>query len=109
VSDDAFSRVRGGEGRGGVGLMVGGVRRMCGGWNGCCAGVRRAAGIEEGDFGVDVGVGVGWRGVVLWPRREAGSETRRDASLTRRSKKKKWSKGKVKDKANNAVVLDKPT
>jgi len=24
------------------------------------------------------------------------------------SKKKKWSKGKVKDKANNAVVLDKP-
>jgi small subunit ribosomal protein S25e len=23
--------------------------------------------------------------------------------------KKKWSKGKVKDKANNAVVLDKPT
>jgi ribosomal protein S25 len=25
------------------------------------------------------------------------------------SKKKKWSKGKVKDRANNAVVLDKPT
>ncbi|KEI36745.1 uncharacterized protein L969DRAFT_54591, partial [Mixia osmundae IAM 14324] len=25
------------------------------------------------------------------------------------AKKKKWSKGKVKDKANNAVVLDKPT
>jgi len=24
-------------------------------------------------------------------------------------KKKKWSKGKVKDKANNAVVVDKPT
>jgi hypothetical protein len=24
------------------------------------------------------------------------------------SKKKKWSKGKVKDKANNAVILDKP-
>jgi small subunit ribosomal protein S25e len=24
------------------------------------------------------------------------------------SKKKKWSKGKVKDKSNNAVVLDKP-
>ncbi|ORY34894.1 ribosomal protein S25 [Naematelia encephala] len=24
-------------------------------------------------------------------------------------KKKKWSKGKVKDKANNAVILDKPT
>lgn len=36
-------------------------------------------------------------------------ENRREASLTRRSKKKKWSKGKVKDKANNAVVLDKPT
>lgn len=33
-----------------------------------------------------------------------------DTVLTRnRSKKKKWSKGKVKDKANNAVVLDKPT
>ena len=29
--------------------------------------------------------------------------------LTGRSKKKKWSKGKVKDRANNAVVLDKPT
>jgi ribosomal protein S25 len=28
-------------------------------------------------------------------------------SLTLRSKKKKWSKGKVKDKANNAVVVDK--
>jgi hypothetical protein len=26
-----------------------------------------------------------------------------------RSKKKKWSKGKVKDKANNAVALDKQT
>jgi hypothetical protein len=25
------------------------------------------------------------------------------------SKKKKWSKGKVKDKANNAVMVDKPT
>jgi small subunit ribosomal protein S25e len=25
------------------------------------------------------------------------------------AKKKKWSKGKVKDKANNAVLLDKPT
>merc|ERR1712233_47231 len=25
------------------------------------------------------------------------------------AKKKKWSKGKVKDKANNAVVCDKPT
>jgi len=25
------------------------------------------------------------------------------------AKKKKWSKGKVKDKANNAVFLDKPT
>ena len=35
-----------------------------------------------------------------------------DEMLTRDrccSKKKKWSKGKVKDKANNAVVLDKPT
>jgi small subunit ribosomal protein S25e len=29
--------------------------------------------------------------------------------LTVSSKKKKWSKGKVKDKANNAVVLDKQT
>lgn len=29
--------------------------------------------------------------------------------LTLRSKKKKWSKGKVKDKANNAVALDKQT
>ena len=28
---------------------------------------------------------------------------------TGKSKKKKWSKGKVKDKANNAVVLDKTT
>src|SRR5271169_3454679 len=26
-----------------------------------------------------------------------------------KAKKKKWSKGKVKDKANNAVLLDKPT
>ncbi|KAL7753349.1 40S ribosomal protein S25 [Sorochytrium milnesiophthora] len=26
-----------------------------------------------------------------------------------KNKKKKWSKGKVKDKANNAVVFDKPT
>jgi small subunit ribosomal protein S25e len=26
-----------------------------------------------------------------------------------KAKKKKWSKGKVKDKANNAVVFDKPT
>ncbi|KAG0258891.1 40S ribosomal protein S25 [Actinomortierella ambigua] len=26
-----------------------------------------------------------------------------------KNKKKKWSKGKVKDKANNQVVLDKPT
>lgn len=25
------------------------------------------------------------------------------------SKKKKWSKGKVKDKANNAVMVDQPT
>ncbi|TXT16041.1 hypothetical protein VHUM_00544 [Vanrija humicola] len=30
-------------------------------------------------------------------------------ALTPRSKKKKWSKGKVKDKANNAVALDKQT
>jgi small subunit ribosomal protein S25e len=29
--------------------------------------------------------------------------------LTILAKKKKWSKGKVKDKANNAVMLDKPT
>ena len=29
--------------------------------------------------------------------------------LTSAAKKKKWSKGKVKDKANNAVLLDKPT
>ncbi|KAI9633022.1 putative 40S ribosomal protein S20 [Dioszegia hungarica] len=28
---------------------------------------------------------------------------------SRAGKKKKWSKGKVKDKAQNAVVLDKPT
>jgi small subunit ribosomal protein S25e len=28
---------------------------------------------------------------------------------TMKAKKKKWSKGKVKDKANNAVLLDKPT
>ncbi|KAI0243603.1 40S ribosomal protein S25, partial [Massospora cicadina] len=26
-----------------------------------------------------------------------------------KNKKKKWSKGKVKDKANNAVIFDKPT
>jgi hypothetical protein len=31
----------------------------------------------------------------------------RDPSVS--SKKKKWSKGKVKDKANNAVMVDKPT
>ncbi|KDN53113.1 hypothetical protein K437DRAFT_116506 [Tilletiaria anomala UBC 951] len=31
------------------------------------------------------------------------------ASATKTSKKKKWSKGKVKDKAQNSVVLDKPT
>ena len=30
-------------------------------------------------------------------------------SIALRRKKKKWSKGKVKDKANNATVLDKPT
>ncbi|CEQ39587.1 SPOSA6832_01116 [Sporobolomyces salmonicolor] len=28
---------------------------------------------------------------------------------TKAAKKKKWSKGKVKDKANNAVICDKPT
>ncbi|KAH8083069.1 ribosomal protein S25 [Filobasidium floriforme] len=28
---------------------------------------------------------------------------------SRAGKKKKWSKGKVKDKANNAVMVDKPT
>jgi len=37
------------------------------------------------------------------PKKAAGSNP------TGKSKKKKWSKGKVKDKANNAVVLDKPT
>ncbi|KAH9816432.1 ribosomal protein S25 [Melampsora americana] len=31
------------------------------------------------------------------------------SSSHRAQKKKKWSKGKVKDKANNAVVVDKPT
>merc|ERR1712032_340738 len=31
------------------------------------------------------------------------------ASANKASKKKKWSKGKVKDKAQNAVYLDKPT
>ncbi|KAL9939577.1 hypothetical protein V8E36_001394, partial [Tilletia maclaganii] len=30
------------------------------------------------------------------------------ASATKSNKKKKWSKGKVKDKAQNAVVLDRP-
>ncbi|GAA5838548.1 hypothetical protein JCM5353_003134 [Sporobolomyces roseus] len=30
-------------------------------------------------------------------------------NTTKVGKKKKWSKGKVKDKANNAVVCDKPT
>ncbi|KAE8230265.1 hypothetical protein CF326_g4736 [Tilletia indica] len=30
------------------------------------------------------------------------------ASATKSNKKKKWSKGKVKDKAANAVVLDRP-
>jgi hypothetical protein len=29
--------------------------------------------------------------------------------LANDSKKKKWSKGKVKDKANNAVMVDQPT
>merc|ERR1712087_923876 len=37
------------------------------------------------------------------PKKPAGSNP------TGKSKKKKWSKGKVKDKANNAVVLDKTT
>merc|ERR1711939_145812 len=31
------------------------------------------------------------------------------AASSSKGKKKKWSKGKVKDKAQNAVVLDKPT
>jgi small subunit ribosomal protein S25e len=31
------------------------------------------------------------------------------AGAGKAAKKKKWSKGKVKDKANNAVVLDKPS
>lgn len=31
------------------------------------------------------------------------------ASASKSAKKKKWSKGKVKDKAQNNVVLDKPT
>lgn len=31
------------------------------------------------------------------------------AAASKTSKKKKWSKGKVKDKAQNMVVLDKPT
>ena len=35
--------------------------------------------------------------------------SRSRAKLIVRSKKKKWSKGKVKDRANNAAVLDKPT
>ncbi|GAA6060999.1 hypothetical protein JCM10212_000685 [Sporobolomyces blumeae] len=30
-------------------------------------------------------------------------------NTTKAAKKKKWSKGKVKDKANNAVICDKPT
>lgn len=53
----------------------------------------------------------GWRGVAgsVDGVTRGASEIRMDAPLTRRSKKKKWSKGKVKDKANNAVVLDKPT
>ena len=31
------------------------------------------------------------------------------ASSSGKGKKKKWSKGKVKDKAQNLIVLDKPT
>ncbi|PWN46403.1 ribosomal protein S25 [Ceraceosorus guamensis] len=31
------------------------------------------------------------------------------AAATKTAKKKKWSKGKVKDKAQNMVVLDRPT
>ncbi|KAJ1981760.1 40S ribosomal protein S25 [Dimargaris xerosporica] len=33
----------------------------------------------------------------------------KDAKAGGKNKKKKWSKGKVKDKADNAVIFDKPT
>src|SRR5579862_4572534 len=40
---------------------------------------------------------------------KAGNSSKMTRILTITAKKKKWSKGKVKDKANNAVLLDKPT
>lgn len=45
----------------------------------------------------------GWKGNRLGDRSYGRAFTDKP-----RSKKKKWSKGKVKDKANNAVILDKP-
>ncbi|KAG9306630.1 hypothetical protein G9A89_004177 [Geosiphon pyriformis] len=39
-------------------------------------------------------------------KKEAAAKS---SSTGGKNKKKKWSKGKVKDKANNAVILDKPT
>ncbi|GAA5833201.1 hypothetical protein JCM9279_001452 [Rhodotorula babjevae] len=45
-------------------------------------------------------------------RRSGGSEAKAAAAPANKSSakgKKKWSKGKVKDKAQNAVICDKPT
>ncbi|KAJ3396922.1 hypothetical protein HDU92_001495 [Lobulomyces angularis] len=41
--------------------------------------------------------------------REAKAQQAKTAKPSGKNKKKKWSKGKVKDKANNAVVFDKAT
>ena len=47
------------------------------------------------------------------PRAPAPTKTKAQkaaaASSSGKGKKKKWSKGKVKDKAQNLIVLDKPT
>ncbi|KAJ1558869.1 hypothetical protein HK096_011601 [Nowakowskiella sp. JEL0078] len=43
------------------------------------------------------------------PPKAAAKPAKPTSSGGGKNKKKKWSKGKVKDKANNAVVFDKPT
>merc|ERR1712072_357184 len=49
-------------------------------------------------------------GVTMGPKEQKTKEQKAKAAMSSsKGKKKKWSKGKVKEKANNAVLLDKAT
>ncbi|KAE8268112.1 hypothetical protein A4X09_0g4228 [Tilletia walkeri] len=67
------------------------------------SGVPAALGYGAGSQGVVGGMDVGSGADEVPPKKAAIL-----ASATKSNKKKKWSKGKVKDKAANAVVLDRP-